>query len=103
MEVYDEVKSVFVDICNLDEANLHPTTNMVTDVTIDSIDFMDATYEIDQRFGIKLPFEDWATAINAGDEGATERFTLQGICDQVEILRAQASTVSGHESDKGES
>lgn len=91
MGVYEEVKDIFVQVCNLDEADVSPETNMALDVTIDSIDFMDATYEIDQKYGIKMPLELWIADVNAGTEGATDRFILSRMCEEIERLRAPVS------------
>ncbi len=91
MATYDDVKDIFVQICGLEEGDIAPETNMVSDVTIDSIDFMDATYEIDQKFGIKLPFEAWAADVSDGKPGATDQFELRRICEEVDRLKQLAA------------
>lgn len=88
MGVYEEVKDIFVQVCNLEEDEITPATNMALDVTIDSIDFMDATYEIDQKYGIKMPLELWIADVNASKDGATDRFILSRMCEEIERLRA---------------
>ena len=90
VNTYEQVKSIFVDICGLHEDQISPSTNMVDDVSIDSIDFMDVTYEIDQRFSIKLPFEQWVAQANEGKERARDQFIMARICEEVDRLAASA-------------
>lgn len=90
MVALDDVRDVFVQVCGLEPAELGAETNLIEDVDIDSIDFMDATYEIDQKYGIKLPVEDWMEEVNAGTEGSKERFVLGNLVREIERLTGTA-------------
>lgn len=85
-KLMDEVIEIIVTACGLEETTIDPTTNLVSDLGIDSIDFLDATYDIDQRYGIKLPIEDWMEEVNLGEAELSDYFILDNFVDHIAKL-----------------
>ena len=49
-----KIKFQFLEVS---KNQIRPNSNIVTDLGIDSIDFLDVAYEIDKEYKIKLPLE----------------------------------------------
>ncbi len=69
-----------------------PDSHVMKDLEVDSLAFLDVTFEIDQAFGIRLPIEDWLQNADGGYEGE-KYFILRNLCGHIdEILGAAAPT-----------
>jgi len=86
--VYDEIRELVSATCGIPEESIQPETNLIDDLSIDSIDFMDVTYEIDRKYKIKLPVADWMTEINAGQAEIADYFVMRKLCERVESMVA---------------
>ena len=60
----------------------------MNDLGIDSLDFLDVTFDIDKKFGIKMPVEQWMEEVNQGDADADEFFVMENLVVRIEELRA---------------
>ena len=85
-DVHEHVKDLISSICGIDENLIQPQTNLIDELAIDSIDFMDVTYEIDKKYKIKLPVADWMTEINAGKAKISDYFVMSKLVDRIERL-----------------
>jgi acyl carrier protein len=63
-------------------------SHIMKDLGVDSLAFLDITFEIDQRFGIKLPIEDWTSEVNQGDADAAKYFVVGNLCRHIDALVA---------------
>nr|WP_013933294.1 phosphopantetheine-binding protein [Pseudoalteromonas sp. SANK 73390]CBK62742.1 tacpA [Pseudoalteromonas sp. SANK 73390] len=84
--IYQFVQSTFSDVCNIDSEEITPTTNLFSDLGIESMDFMDVCYLIDEKYGIRIPIGEWMGRVNEGDESAADLFVLEGFVKAVSKL-----------------
>lgn len=71
-----------------------PTSHIMKDLGVDSLAFLDIGFEIDQRFAIRMPIEDWMTAVNQGGVDSSEYFVIGKLCNRIdELVAAKAATV----------
>jgi acyl carrier protein len=89
------ISDIIVDVCGIDRAQLRPDVNTVDELGIDSVDFLDIIYEIQQRIGVKVPAEDWMEEINAGKATTAEYFVLSRFAQRVDDLAAVAQVRQG--------
>jgi acyl carrier protein len=84
------VSNIIVEVCGIDRAELRADVNAVDELGIDSVDFLDIIYEVDQRFGIKVPAEDWMEQIGSGGASTADFFVLQRFAEHIDELAARA-------------
>jgi acyl carrier protein len=53
--------------------------------------FLDIAFEIDQRFSIKLPIEDWMQNVNEGKVKSDDYFVVGNLCGNIDKLVAVAA------------
>lgn len=72
-------------------------SHIMKDLGVDSLAFLDIAFEIDQRFGIKMPIEDWMSQVNQGDVDSAEFFVVGNLCRNIDALaqKAGAATATG--------
>ena len=56
-ETFNAVADIISETCNIDREKIRPESHTINDLGIDSLDFLDVTFAIDKRFGIKMPPE----------------------------------------------
>lgn len=57
-EIIEKVNSVLIDDFEIKKDLITPTANLVKDLEIDSLDFIDFVVSIERNFGIKVKSED---------------------------------------------
>lgn len=87
-DVFATVVEAIVSVTGMEAATITPEKHIFGDLEIDSLDFLDITFEIDRSFGIKLPVEEWV----AGGKGpADEKFRMKNLVGFVsEVIASQA-------------
>ncbi|MEI7948751.1 MAG: phosphopantetheine-binding protein [Gammaproteobacteria bacterium] len=69
-EVYKAVEAIIIEQCNLAEkgiTGINPHDNLMADIGIESVDFLVVVFEIEDKFDIKIPMEEWMQkAANSG-------------------------------------
>jgi acyl carrier protein len=89
--VYDTTVQAISSVTSIDPAEIAPEKHIFEDLKIDSLDFLDITFEIDRHLSIKLPIEEWMAA---GSGAADERFLIKNFVAFVsEVLTAQEAKV----------
>lgn len=88
-ETFDTVADIIADICSIDRSEITPESHAVNDLGIDSLDFLDVTFDIDKKFGIKMPVEQWMEEVNQGNADADEFFVMKNLVARIEELRAE--------------
>ena len=86
---FETVADIIADIGDVERDTIKPESHIMTDLEIDSLDFLDVTFSIDKKFNIKLPVEDWMTEVNEGDAQAEDYFVMEGLCSQIDKLRSE--------------
>lgn len=85
-ELYQFVKTTFSEVCNVDGDEITPATNLFADLGIESVDFLDVCYLIDEKYNIRIPIGEWMGRVNEGDEAASDLFVLDGFVKAVSNL-----------------
>jgi acyl carrier protein len=85
---YESVADIIAEICNIDRARITPEAHAIKDLGIDSLDFLDVTFAIDKKFGIKMPIERWTQEVNEGKAPAENYFVLRNLATRIEELVA---------------
>ena len=78
-----EIISEFVDI---EDKEISPETNLITDLEVDSIDFLDITSEIDDVFDIELPVDKWAAGEGFEGKSIIDFTTVRLISEFIDDL-----------------
>lgn len=83
---FDTVADVIADVCDIERDEIKPETHVINDLGIDSLDFLDVTFDLDKKFGIKIPIEQWTEEVNEGKADVDEYFVMQNLCGQIDGL-----------------
>jgi len=89
-ETFDVVAEIIVDLSDLSEGEIKPESHTVNDLGIDSLEFLDIVFDIDKKFGIKMPVEQWIEEINEGKRDDKDFFVMKNLVVRIEELRAAA-------------
>ena len=91
---YESVADIIAEICNIDRTRITPEAHAIKDLGIDSLDFLDVTFAIDKKFGIKMPVEKWMEDVNEGRAKAEEFFVMRNLVRRIEELVAQKAAAA---------
>ena len=72
-----------------------PVSHAIHDLGIDSLDFLDIAFAIDEAVCIKLPLEKWTQEVNDGKATAEQYFVLQNLADRIDELVAAKNAGTG--------
>jgi len=86
MSTFDVISEIIADTCNVDRGAIKPETNIIKDLEVDSLDFLDATFAIDKKFGIELPVERWTEEINEGKAKMEDYFVVRNLVGAIDQL-----------------
>lgn len=90
-ETYQAVAEVIAEVSDIDADEITPDSHTINDLGIDSLDFLDITYAIDKRFGIKMPVEQWMEQVNEGKVNAEHFFVMKNLVARIdELIAAKA-------------
>jgi acyl carrier protein len=63
---FETVAGIISETCDIPLEKITPDSHAITDLGIDSLDFLDVAFAIDKAFGIKMPLEQWTQDVNDG-------------------------------------
>jgi acyl carrier protein len=89
-ETFDAVAEIITDLSDVSEDEITPDSHTVNDLGIDSLEFLDIVFDIDKKFGIKMPVEQWIEEVNDGQRDDKEFFVMKNLVARIEELRAAA-------------
>ena len=55
MNMFEEIRDIMVSTLDVDEDKITPSTNLRTDLDIDSLDLVEFVSEVEDHFGIMIP------------------------------------------------
>lgn len=87
-DTFNTVAEVIVEVSDIEIGDIKLESHTINDLGIDSLDFLDITYAIDKRFGIKMPVEQWMEDVNEGRADAEEFFVMKNLCARIDELVA---------------
>ncbi len=89
---YDTVADIIAETSSIDRSTINPEAHAINDLGIDSLDFLDVTFAIDKKFGIKMPVEKWMEDVNEGRAKAEEFFVMKNLVKRIdELVAAKAA------------
>lgn len=89
LDIYNNVVGIIADITDIAPAAITPQSNAVSELHIDSLDFLDIIFAIDKKFGIKIPLEQWMQEVNEGNAAEEDYFTIEKLCQKIQELIEQ--------------
>ncbi len=87
-DTFNTVAEVIAEVSDIEIGDIKLESHTINDLGIDSLDFLDITYAIDKRFGIKMPVEQWMEDVNEGRADAEEFFVMKNLCARIDELVA---------------
>jgi len=90
---FETVAGLISEICDIPRETIKPELHVTEDLGVDSLDFLDAVFNIEQKFGISIPLDEWTQQVNDGAVKGSRYFVLQNFCAEVDKLRASADSV----------
>ena len=84
--VYQIVEQELIKACRGSVGRIDNDVNFFNDLGLDSIDFINVVYEIDFRFGIKVPVGRWMSEVNEGEADMSQYFVMGNFVDAVQTL-----------------
>jgi acyl carrier protein len=85
---FETVAGIISSTSDVPRERITPQSHVMKDLEVDSLAFLDITFEIDQTFGIKLPVEEWMSSVNEGKDKGDDYFIVGNLCTQIDNLRA---------------
>ena len=65
--IFDEIKDIIIDQLQVDESEVTMDTNLMKDLSADSLDAVENIMAIEEEYGIEIPDEDAETFQTVGD------------------------------------
>jgi acyl carrier protein len=88
---FDAVADIIAETSSIERDKITLQSHTINDLGIDSLDFLDITFAIDKRFGIKMPVEQWMEDVNEGRASADEFFVMSNLVAKIdELIAAKA-------------
>ncbi|MCW0180807.1 acyl carrier protein [Zavarzinia sp.] len=87
-DTFDAIADIIAETCNIERDTITPESHSIDDLGIDSLDFLDVTFAIDKKFGIKMPVEAWMKEVNEGRASTEDYFIMANLAAKIDELRA---------------
>ena len=91
---FETVANIIAETCDIPRADVKSDSHAITDLGIDSLDFLDVAFAIDKAFGIKMPLEQWTQEVNEGKATTEQYFVLKNLCARIDELTAAKGAAS---------
>ena len=65
--IFDEIKDIIINQLQVDESEVTMDTNLMKDLSADSLDAVEIIMAIEEEYGIEIPDEDAETFQTVGD------------------------------------
>jgi acyl carrier protein len=85
---FDIVADIIVQSCHIRRETITEDTHLLTDLGIDSLDFLDVVSAVDDAFGIRVPVEQWLHAVHMDVAPAGQHFVMRELCASIDALIA---------------
>ncbi|RTL68594.1 MAG: acyl carrier protein [Hyphomicrobiales bacterium] len=90
-DTFGTVAEIISSTSDVPLGDIRPDSHIMNDLGVDSLAFLDIAFEIDKRFGIKMPIEDWLQEVNEGRAESAEYFRVGNLCQRIEGLVSRAA------------
>ncbi len=85
---FETVAGIISETCDIPREKIMPESHAISDLGIDSLDFLDVAFAIDKAFGIKMPLEQWTQEVNDGKVSSDRYFVLKDLSSNIDSLVA---------------
>lgn len=89
---FETISEIIASTTDVELDDIKPESHVMKDLAVDSLAFLDITFEIDQRFKIKVPIEDWMEKVNQNQVDSDEFFVIENLCKRIDELAAKTVT-----------
>lgn len=94
-DTFGTVAEIISSTSDVPLEDIKADSHIMKDLGVDSLAFLDIAFEIDQRFGIKMPIEDWMQDVNEGHADSAQYFLVGNLCSRIDgLISGRASTVA---------
>lgn len=84
MTTLDTIRTILVAECGVDPQEVGPTTHLIDELGIDSLDLLNAAHRIERDLGITIPMEQWLREEYGEVAPVESPFVLSSICQYVD-------------------
>ncbi len=84
---YETVAGFISEICDIPRDKITPESHVTEDLHVDSLDFLDAIFNIEKTYGISIPLEEWTQQVNEGKVKGSHYFVLKNFCAEIDKLK----------------
>jgi acyl carrier protein len=91
---FETVAEIISSTTDVPIESIRPESHIMKDLGVDSLAFLDIGFEIDQRFKIQMPIEDWMQEVNQGDADSAEYFVIGKLCQRIDGLIGNRTPVA---------
>jgi acyl carrier protein len=88
-ETFNIVADAIAEEFSVPRDTITMDSNVVDDLGLDSLAFLELCYAIDTKLGIKTPFEEWVNAVNSGKVSSQDIFQVKYIVAEIDKLVAK--------------
>ncbi len=86
---FETVAEIISSTSDVPLESIKPESHIMKDLGVDSLAFLDIAFEIDQKFAIQMPIEDWMQEVNQQGVDSAEYFVIGKLCDRIDGLVAK--------------
>lgn len=90
-QMFDTVAEIIASTGDVPVDQISPDSHIMEDLGIDSLAFLDIAFEIEQKYNIKLPIEDWMQSAKESKERSQEILLVGNLCRNIEKIVAHAA------------
>jgi acyl carrier protein len=89
-DLLNSIKDSIKDVVNNQKLHIEPTSKLIDDLGLESIDFLDLSSEIENTIGFELDFKEVVEYLKQTTGGATDikSVTVQNLIDFIETKKA---------------
>ena len=84
-EILEELRTIIVETRGVDESEVEPTANLFNDLGLESIDFLEISFRMEESFGFPFPTDQLGELMG----GMTEDSTKDEIIKVLEQLKSE--------------
>jgi acyl carrier protein len=88
--MFETVSEIIASTSDVSVGDIRADSHIMEDLGIDSLAFLDIAFEIEQKFNIKLPIEDWMQTAKESTESSQEILLVGNLCKNIEKIVARA-------------
>ena len=85
------IADVIAENCDVERGDITADANVISDLGVDSLDFLDISFAIEKQFNVKLPIDEWVEKVDGNEAALDDFFTVKAIAAYVRQHSAAAA------------